>query len=161
MTNYALSFAVLFSLLCLISLEWTHCTHGHGCVGTGRPAPNKPLDAAATGEQEPIPLSSLRMKMMNFVESATDTEVVHRLLQDLLPRGAYFRINPTVSEWLALDETRQEKIDQLKMDGLMYLRRNDYKMQKVSQALSVERSYFQRARDAANYHYQMYKRKWP
>jgi len=100
----------------------------------------------------------LKNKLTSFIESATDTEVVHRLLQDLLPKHCYFRINPTVSEWLSLDETRPEKIDQLKMDGLMYLRRNEYKMQKAVESLNLERTYLQHASDALRYTYSVWKK---
>lgn len=121
-------------------------------IGTGRYTPSTPHDPdLAVGP------TSLRSKITNFIDSATDTEVVHRLLQDLLPRNSYYRFNPTISEWTSLDETRQEKLDQLRTDGQMYLRKNEYKTKKAAQALTAERSYLQGLTDSIRYQYTLRK----
>ena len=97
--------------------------------------------------------TSLRMKLTSLIESATDTEVVHRLLQDLLPPGTYFRMNPTLSEWMNLDENRPEKLDQLRTDAQMYVRKNEYKMTSAAVCLSKKRSYLRTLVDALKVQY--------
>ncbi|KAI1287968.1 Calcium-independent phospholipase A2-gamma [Halotydeus destructor] len=120
-------------------------------IGTGRYTPASTLAEAAAGP------TSLRAKITSFIDSATDTETVHRLLQDLLPKHSYHRINPTISEWLSLDETREEKIDQLKTDGQMYMRRNEFKMKRAAETLGFERTYYQKAVDNIRYQYSLRK----
>lgn len=123
-------------------------------IGTGRYTPSQPLDQSEAASSGP---TTLRAKITSFIESATDTEVVHKLLQDLLPKNSYYRINPTISEWLSLDETRAEKLDQLKTDAQMYVRKNEYKMNKATERLTLERRYAQQAKDAARYYQTIWK----
>ena len=112
-------------------------------IGTGKYTPLTPADLEAA----PVGPSSLKAKITSLVDSATDTEITHRLLQDLLPEGTYFRMNPTLSEWLGLDENRPEKLDQLKTDAVMYVRKNEHKMKEAAEAIVRQRSGVQRASD--------------
>ncbi len=59
-----------------------------------------------------------------MVDAATDTELSHVTLHDLLPGNTYYRFNPFMSEYFPLDETREEKIAVMRSDTRMYLRRN-------------------------------------
>ncbi|KXJ04993.1 Calcium-independent phospholipase A2-gamma, partial [Exaiptasia diaphana] len=52
--------------------------------------------------------STLREKLLKVVASATDTEAVDIVLRDLLPKHTYFRLNPNMSEEIAMDECRAE-----------------------------------------------------
>lgn len=72
---------------------------------------------------------------------------VHTTVQDLLPSGAYFRFNPYLSERITLDENRAEKLDQLKQDAQMYLRRNSEKFSSAVESLSRRRGRIQRFQD--------------
>ncbi|CAN8004940.1 unnamed protein product [Ixodes pacificus] len=98
-------------------------------------------------EDTPQGLSSLKSKVLKVIESATDTEAVHTTVQDLLPPGTYFRFNPYLSEHVTLDESRAEKLDQLKQDAQMYLRRNSDKFNSAIGCLGRQRGFLQRLED--------------
>ncbi|XP_013792524.1 calcium-independent phospholipase A2-gamma-like [Limulus polyphemus] len=91
--------------------------------------------------------TSLKMKVVKIVDSATNTEGTHTILHDLLPANSYFRLNPYLSEPITLDENRPDKLEQLKTDAQMYMRRNEHKVLKAIAALSEPRGYFLRIRD--------------
>lgn len=92
-------------------------------------------------------LTSLKMKVLKVIDSATDTEAVHTIVQDLLPTNSYFRFNPYLSEWITLDENRAEKLDQLQLDAQMYLRRNSEKFDSAVRSLLKQRGTLQRVQD--------------
>ncbi|KAH7974226.1 hypothetical protein HPB49_012301 [Dermacentor silvarum] len=60
--------------------------------------------------------TSLKKKILKVIDSATDTE-----------------------EWITLDENRAEKLDQLKQDAQMYLRRNSEKFDSAVKSLLTKR----------------------
>ncbi|XP_076321154.1 calcium-independent phospholipase A2-gamma-like [Tachypleus tridentatus] len=91
--------------------------------------------------------SSLKMKVVKIVDSATNTEGTHTVLNDLLPGNSYFRLNPYLSEPVTLDENRPNKLEQLKTDAQMYIRRNEHKVLKAIASLSESRGYLLRMRD--------------
>lgn len=91
--------------------------------------------------------TSLKKKILKVIDSATDTEAVHTTVQDLLPPNAYFRFNPYLSEWITLDENRAEKLDQLKQDAQMYLRRNSEKFDSAVKSLLTKRGPMQKVND--------------
>uniref|UniRef100_A0AAR2JDL5 PNPLA domain-containing protein n=1 Tax=Pygocentrus nattereri TaxID=42514 RepID=A0AAR2JDL5_PYGNA len=100
-------------------------------LGTGRfEAPSK---NAST-------YTSLKTKLTNVISSATDTEEVHTMLDALLPPHTYFRFNPYMSEDVALDESRSEKLNQLQAEGVCYLERNEEKLQRAVRTLMREKS---------------------
>lgn len=69
---------------------------------------------------------------------------VHTMLDALLPPNTYFRFNPYMSEDVALDESRGEKLEQLQAEGLQYLERNQEKLQRAVSELSRDKSSTQR-----------------
>ncbi|KAI4877292.1 hypothetical protein NFI96_011838, partial [Prochilodus magdalenae] len=104
-------------------------------LGTGRfEAPSKNTST----------YTSLRTKLTNVISSATDTEEVHTMLDALLPPHTYFRFNPYMSEDVALDESRSEKLNQLQAEGVRYLERNEEKLQRAIHTLTREKSSAQR-----------------
>lgn len=91
--------------------------------------------------------TSLKTKLSNVISSATDTEEVHIMLDGLLPADTYFRFNPVICENIPLDESRDEKLDQLQLEGMKYIERNDQKMKKVAKILSREKTTLQKIND--------------
>ncbi|XP_054719774.1 LOW QUALITY PROTEIN: calcium-independent phospholipase A2-gamma-like [Uloborus diversus] len=100
--------------------------------------------------------TSLKTKVMKIIDSATDTEAVHIALNDLLSPDTYFRINPYLTEFLSLDENRAEKLDQMKTDAQMYLRRNEYKFLKLVQVLNQSRGPVKKSKDWLSIQKQLY-----
>ncbi|XP_003782630.1 calcium-independent phospholipase A2-gamma isoform X1 [Otolemur garnettii] len=91
--------------------------------------------------------TSLKTKLSNVINSATDTEEVHIMLDGLLPPDTYFRFNPVMCENIPLDESRNEKLDQLQLEGMKYIERNEPKMKKVAKILSQEKTTLQKIND--------------
>uniref|UniRef100_A0A8C8A4J3 PNPLA domain-containing protein n=1 Tax=Oryzias sinensis TaxID=183150 RepID=A0A8C8A4J3_9TELE len=113
--------------------------HPFQCVlslGTGRYDNTKRMPATST---------SLKAKITNFISSATNTEGVHTLLDDLLAPNVYFRFNPMLSAEVALDENRPGALEQLQRDTQYYLERNQLKAAKLCLVLGRERSSAERA----------------
>lgn len=101
-------------------------------------------------------LTSLKTKISRFIESATDTETVHRLLQNLLIPGTYFRFNPTLTDYMSLDENRPEKLQQMQIDAQMYVRKNEFKLQECVKALMKQRTISQKIQDWIKLKYSIY-----
>lgn len=91
--------------------------------------------------------TSLKTKLANVINSATDTEEVHVMLDGLLPPDTYFRFNPVMCENIPLDESRNEKLDQLQLEGSKYIERNEEKMKKLAKILSQEKTTLQKIND--------------
>uniref|UniRef100_A0A3P8TLD3 Uncharacterized protein n=1 Tax=Amphiprion percula TaxID=161767 RepID=A0A3P8TLD3_AMPPE len=88
----------------------------------------------------PATSTSLRAKISNLICSATDTEGVHTLLDDLLAPNVYFRFNPMLSAQVSLDENRPGALDLLQRDTQNYLERNRNKLARLCLVLGAERS---------------------
>lgn len=100
--------------------------------------------------------TSLKTKINNVISSATDTEEVHTMLDALLPPDTYFRFNPYMSEEIALDESRRERLNFLQSESERYLDRNTEKLQKAASVLCQEKSTIQRLAEWANLKADMY-----
>ncbi|XP_072027477.1 uncharacterized protein [Amphiura filiformis] len=118
--------------------------------------PNTPIQCVVslgTGRYDPTDIeygteySSLKKKLVKIMQSATETESVHTILQDLLPPGTYFRFNPTISEDFALDESRPDKLNQMQTEAQDYLSYNQKKLDQVSEQLCLPKTPFQTAQD--------------
>lgn len=112
--------------------------------GTGR-TPNRISDTNSASVE--VAISSWKEKFYKILDSATDTEAVHTMLNDLLPDHVYFRFNPYLTEMLSMVEIRPEKITLLEQDARMYIRRNEQKFEKAAIALSQPRSIQQKLLD--------------
>lgn len=113
--------------------------------GTGRtiPTPNDMQTPTDTS-------SSWADKFYTILDSATDTEAVHTMLNDLLPDHVYYRFNPYLTEMISMVEIDQNKLDQLKRDALMYLRRNEDKFQEAAKVLMQKKTFKQQLVDCVN-----------
>ncbi|XP_029774544.1 calcium-independent phospholipase A2-gamma [Suricata suricatta] len=117
--------------------------------------PDVPLEcivSLGTGRYESdvrnsVTYTSLKTKLSNVINSATDTEEVHVMLDGLLPPDTYFRFNPVMCENIPLDESRDEKLNQLQLEGLRYIERNEEKMKKLAKILSQEKTTLQKIND--------------
>ncbi|XP_030753887.1 calcium-independent phospholipase A2-gamma-like isoform X2 [Sitophilus oryzae] len=119
--------------------------------GTGRTVPN-PIEIKVPTNNN----TSWKHKFLAILDSATDTEGVHTMLSDLLPEGVYYRFNPYLTEMLEMSEIDPVKLEQLKRDAIMYLRRNEDKFQYAIKKLSVRRNYVQKSMDWINVQKQIY-----
>lgn len=72
-------------------------------VGNGRSVAELELTAKATATR-------IQDKISKIVDSATDTELVHLAMSDLLPPDTYFRLNPYMSFPYTLDEIDPNKV---------------------------------------------------
>ncbi|KAF6086596.1 patatin like phospholipase domain containing 8 [Phyllostomus discolor] len=124
----------------------------HECKCLWPDAPLECIVSLGTGRYESdvrntMTYTSLKTKLSNVINSATDTEEVHVMLDGLLPPDTYFRFNPVMCENIPLDESRNEKLDQLQLEGLRYIERNEEKMKKLAKILSQEKTTLQKIND--------------
>ncbi|XP_011497161.1 PREDICTED: calcium-independent phospholipase A2-gamma-like, partial [Ceratosolen solmsi marchali] len=111
--------------------------------GTGR----TPFSIHDNSENKIETASSWKDKFYKILDSATDTEAVHIMLNDLLPDHAYYRFNPYLTEMLTMVEIRPEKIAQLEQDAAMYIRRNEEKFQQAAKVLMQKKTLIQKLID--------------
>lgn len=78
------------------------------------------------------------------------------MLSDLLPQNVYYRFNPYLTEMLQMAEIEPKKIEQLEMDALMYLRRNEDKFQQAARTLNESKTNTQQVLDWFNDKQQQY-----
>ncbi|XP_034032018.1 calcium-independent phospholipase A2-gamma-like isoform X2 [Thalassophryne amazonica] len=126
--------------------------------------PNTPLECVvslgtgrfeATSKQSTT-YTSLKAKLTNVISSATDTEEVHTMLDAFLPSDTYFRFNPYINEEIALDESRQEKLNMLQAECIRYLERNEEKLKKVACILNRDKGSMQKVAEWARLRADMY-----
>ena len=83
---------------------------------------------------------TISQKFSRIVDSATDTELVHLSLQDLIPqRGIYYRFNPYLKELPPLDEIKETQFSMMKHWSRMYIRRNQRKFTDACYQLTNEK----------------------
>ncbi|KAF5283852.1 hypothetical protein FQA39_LY04672 [Lamprigera yunnana] len=95
---------------------WPNCPIQ--CVvsfGTGRSVPG----GLEINNTQTTNSSSWKTKFLKILDSATDTEAVHTMLNDLLPPSVYYRFNPYLTEMITLSEIDSKKLEQLERDALM------------------------------------------
>lgn len=98
-------------------------------IGNGRSIAEVELNSSSTS-------TWVHEKLSKIVDSATDTELVHNCIFDLLPDNVYFRLNPYMTSPYTLDEIRVEKLAQMERDAKLYTRRNVQKIQAAANQLT-------------------------
>lgn len=78
------------------------------------------------------------------------------MLDAFLSPDTYYRFNPYMSEDIAMDDSRQERLEQLQTEGLRYLGRNEEKLKKVSRILTREKGSVQMLAEWARLKADMY-----
>ncbi|KAJ8972392.1 hypothetical protein NQ314_000196 [Rhamnusium bicolor] len=83
--------------------------------GTGRTVPS-PVEFSKQEENSDSVSSSTSWanKFYKILDSATDTEAVHTMLNDLLPDNVYYRFNPYLTEMISMVETDSQKVRTIK-----------------------------------------------
>ncbi|KAF7996639.1 hypothetical protein HCN44_002285 [Aphidius gifuensis] len=114
--------------------------------GTGRIPPNI-YDPNRPSSNETLSSTSWKDKFSKILASATDTEGVHIMLNDLLPDHVYYRFNPYISEMITMEEKRAEKLAQLEQDARMYIRKNEDKFIQAAIALNQNKRLSQKILD--------------
>lgn len=114
-------------------------------VGTGRALLQPPSAGQSVGNEPEA--TSWRDKFNKILDSATDTEGVHQVLQDLLPAGSYFRLNPPLLAACAMDECDEARLKGLARDAADYCRRNQHKIAQAAERLTQPRTLPQRLAD--------------
>jgi hypothetical protein len=64
-------------------------------------------------------------------------------------------LNPNLTESGTLDENRPEKLEQMKVDAKMYLRKNDYKVNQLMKAIIKKRKFLQKFDDWLRLQYKL------
>lgn len=125
-------------------------------VGTGK-ALNKHLDyqLLSKGLGKESSGTSWKDKFNKILDSATDTEGVHLVMNDLLPPGNYYRFNPPLMEECAMDEINPEKLENMVTDTMAYIRRNQHKFEQAAAMLIRKRTISQQIMDYVDYRGQL------
>lgn len=105
-------------------------------VGSGKFKPNEVLKVNAT---------SLYEKAHGLVYSATDTETIHMILQNLIKN--YYRFNPQLSENMLISENRKMKLDQLKQESKQYMINNELMLTDLAKKLTQPRQIYKKLLD--------------
>jgi calcium-independent phospholipase A2-gamma len=104
----------------------------------------------------PITNTGIQDKITKIVDSATDTELIHMSMSDLLDPSVYFRLNPYMSSPYTLDEVDPAKLAQMDKDAQSYVRRNKMKIRGAALQLSRPAPIYKQAtrslRSIANRH---------
>jgi calcium-independent phospholipase A2-gamma len=122
--------------------------------GTGRSVPT-PTDIYKSTPKSSSS-TSWTDKFYKILDSATDTEGVHIMLNDLLPDSVYYRFNPYLTEMISMVEINQHKLEQLERDAIMYLRRNEDKFQEAARVLTEKKTYLNKVKDWVNISKEIY-----
>ena len=75
------------------------------------------------------------------------TLAVHTILKDLLPPSTYFRFNPELTDDIAIDESKPEKLEQLVQDANRYIRDNHELLRLAALTLTAKKRPQQRAEE--------------
>ncbi|XP_033102364.1 calcium-independent phospholipase A2-gamma-like [Anneissia japonica] len=117
-------------------------------LGTGRWDPQ--------GAEANQGFSTLKEKLVKIMLSATDTQSVHTIMNDLLPPKTYYRFNPFLSEDFDLDENRPEKLATMENDIHSYLEQNEQKITDAVNALMLKKTSLQKVGDWINHQKDLY-----
>ena len=84
-----------------------------------------------------------------FISFTLLCTAVHTILKDLLPRSTYYRFNPELTEDIAIDESKPEKLEQLVQDANDYIRDSNELLNLAALCLTAKKQPHQRAEEWA------------
>ncbi|OQV23976.1 Calcium-independent phospholipase A2-gamma [Hypsibius exemplaris] len=91
--------------------------------------------------------TSWRSKITSIIASATDTEGIHTILQDLMPPSTYFRIQPLLSQDFGINISEPEQMDVLIKDSRKFVKDNPVLMRQIAEKLTAPRPSLRKAND--------------
>ena len=94
-----------------------------------------------------VGFTSRREKLKKLVYSATDVEVTHEILKDLLPATHYVRLNPNMSKNLPLDVSGPADLEMLRKDTRNYVDKFEHKFEGCARMLLKEKTFVGRIED--------------
>lgn len=102
--------------------------------------PNAPIScivSCGTGTREPRPVDvTMGQLMSTLVDSATETEKTAYLMNTVMPKGTYFRIQPLDDVFdFPIDEVRPERFDQMEAFMTKWLEENGDLFFRIAEAL--------------------------
>ncbi|BES89853.1 Patatin-like phospholipase [Nesidiocoris tenuis] len=112
--------------------------------GTGLHDPVLTMEDLRELSQQPTSWKAILDKIL---ASATDTEAVHAAVNNLLDGNVYYRLNPSLSKYIRMDEVDKGSLATLVEDTKMYCRRNKELFENLSRQLTLPRSRSQLAMD--------------
>ena len=75
------------------------------------------------------------------------TAAVHTILQDLLPSASYYRFNPLLSDAVALDDARPERLQLLVDDTLRFIDKNGDQFQRAADSMIRQKTATQKMQE--------------
>lgn len=85
---------------------------------------------------------------------------VHTVLRDLLPPSVYFRFNPLLSDSVALDDAKPERLQLLMDDAMRFIDKHGDEFQRAADSLKQEKTMAQKAQQWYKQHLRRHVSDW-
>lgn len=85
--------------------------------------------------------------IMPFPSPLFSCTAVHTVLQDLLPPSSYYRFNPLLSDAVALDDARPERLQLLVDDTLRFIDKNGEQFERAADSMLRQKTASQKMQE--------------